>query len=82
MSKNIIDVDGEKMTEEEFDEKLNNSYQVGISSGLSRAATIMIAKATAYFEVGQDELAHRYRDISKEFKKLAEQEHPNKEKKV
>jgi hypothetical protein len=79
MSK-IIKVDEEVMTEEQFDERLNRSYQVGISEGLKQASRVMLAKAHAYFEVGQDEIAHRYRDISNEFKKLEEKAHPGVEK--
>lgn len=64
------------MTEDELDAKLNNSYKVGISVGLDQASTVMMLKSQEYFKYYQDELASRYRDISNEFKKLSDQEHP------
>lgn len=66
----------ESFTDEELDNKLNRSYQVGISVGLDQASNILMTKATCLFASGLDELASRYRDLARELKKLSDMAHP------
>lgn len=58
------------------EEHLTRSYQVGISSGLERAAKLLLAEATKEFERGCDKEAKRLRRLSERLKELGKKEHP------
>lgn len=67
------------ITEEEYEEQINDSYQLGISSGLQYAAGYFRDKAQAAFLAGKDELAFQLREYMNELSKLSRDKHPNKE---
>lgn len=67
------------MTEEEFDNRLNHSYKLGISSGLQQASGVLLKKATYYFEHNCDTDAKMLRSLSEDLKKQADREHPRNE---
>ncbi len=70
--------DGTKieMTEEEFEERLNRSYQVGVSAGMDRVAKMLMEDAAGYFKADQDEKAKLLRHKGKNFKSMADEAHP------
>lgn len=52
--------------------KLNSTYLLGQSVGLSDAASTVMVKAATAFETGDDDLAAEYRKTAKELKALSE----------
>lgn len=61
---------------EEDESELNRSYQVGISSGLDQAASLLMSEATSKFKAGQDNEARQLRCLSEDLKKLGKKAHP------
>lgn len=62
--------------DDEREEEMNRSYQVGISVGLERAAKLLLGDATSAWRMGKDSRATILRDESKRFSKLAKKAHP------
>jgi len=67
-----------EITDSEFNDRLNNSFQVGISSGLQTAAEYLMTKAKFHFMREKDEKAGMLREYSQELDRMATEAHPNK----
>lgn len=69
-----------EITDEDFEERLTESFQVGISSGLEQARNFLIAEAQVAFVNNNDEMAKKIREYSQILNKMATEAHPNKKK--
>jgi len=65
-----------KKKEDDTEERLNRTYQLGQSEGLSYAASILLSEASQYFERGLDEPARMLRKISEEIRDKAKEKRP------
>lgn len=65
-----------RMTENEFDERLNRTIAVGESCGLREASEFLMREATLAFQGQMDGHATLLRRIATEFAKMAEERHP------
>lgn len=67
-----------EITDEDFEERLTESFQVGISSGLKRAMEFLAVEAQGAFINNNDEMAKKIREYSQILNKMATEAHPNK----
>lgn len=74
MSKNIR-VDDEVMTEEQFEEKLNRSYKVGVSVGWKEAGNKIMGYAVQQFTNGHKD-ADGTRRLADELIRMGDSKHP------
>lgn len=65
--------------DEEFDNQLGHSYDLGISVGLERAGGILMEEAMEYFKMNQDTEAKKLRTLAEKLIKLGKTTHPNKD---
>lgn len=65
------------MTEAQLEARLQHSYAVGVSAGMSRVADRLMELATQMWRTGDDEKAARLlRDLAKTFYGEAAEAHP------